>query len=159
MAANNSCPATGRTQILGFVEGRTPVSYHIVCMAPYTPGPVGDNITRVLRGCCNDTVQVVTDDTTETGSNCISYCNATLYDGREPESGNTFWKVQECTWTSSGYGPNGTTRNPYGILCYPKGWGGLSLKSGGSGVGSMMPGAPQLGLGLFVMLVFGIIFS
>lgn len=157
MAANSICPATGRTQILGFSPGTSPLSDHIVCTAPFAPGAAGDDITRVLGSCCNSTVQVVSDDTSETSSKCIYYCNATLYDGQDPQSGDTFWKAQQCTWTSSPDGPNGSW-NPYQIRCYPKGWGGLAVDSGAGLAGSVPPRAPNLGLGIFVALVLGIVF-
>lgn len=159
MSVNNSsiCPATGSTQILGYSAYTSPVGDHIVCAAPYVPGAVGDNITRILGGCCNSTVQVVSDNTSETSSRCVYYCNATFYDNRHPESGNTFWNVQQCMWTSSPDAPNGTW-NPYKIRCYPKGWGGLVKDSGAGLAGPMPPSAPELGLGIFVALVFGMVF-
>lgn len=157
MANSSICPATGRTQILGFNPYTTPVSDHIVCAAPYAPGAGGDNITRILGSCCNSTVQVVSEDTSETSNRCVYYCNATFYDNQRPESGNTFWKAQQCVWTSSPDGPNGSW-TPYQIRCYPKGWGGLVKDSGAGLTGSMPPSAPDLGLGIFVVSVFRMVF-
>lgn len=157
MVTNSSCPATGQTEILGYVPGHTPVSYHIVCTAPYTPGEVGDNITQVLSTCCNSTVQVVRDDTAETTSRCIYYCNATLYDNQRPESGNTFWKAQQCTWSSSPPQPDGNW-NPYQFRCYPKGLFGMQVDNNTGSAGSTTPATSRISLGVVIMMIFGLMF-
>jgi hypothetical protein len=118
---NSACPATASFVILSSTH--SPLQDHITLVADYAPGPLGDNITHQLGYCCNSTVEVFFDSNSELPSKCNYYCNATIWDNRNSESGYTFRQAQQCIASLPG------------AKTYPKGYGKVSTAAGASGPG------------------------
>lgn len=90
-------------------------------------------------------VVVVTDDTVygPPANDCWFVCNATYYDQRKPDYGESFFDLQTCIMMRSEY-VNGS-KNPYGIQCYPKSSGSGAVRS---------DRASTLAFGLLSVLIF-----
>lgn len=108
---NNStahCPAVV-TYETAFAGRNDPTFDHIGCFGAYQTGPAGDNITTILRACCNDTVIVVNNEWLYNQDN-PSYVTAGIT-ATSPRIGSTPKQATGSTEPRSASGLMGKTKN------------------------------------------------